>query len=34
MPQYLIIAENAYKKIEDKNLFSESSAENLNQLVV
>ncbi|MDP7846675.1 hypothetical protein QWI81_16910 [Acinetobacter pittii] len=33
MPQYLIIAENVYKKIEDKNLFSESSAENLNQLV-
>lgn len=33
MPQYLIIAENVYKKIEDKNLFSESLAENLNQLV-
>ena len=33
MPQYLIIAENVYKKIEDKNLFSESSAEQLNQLV-
>ncbi len=33
MPQYLIIAENVYKKIEDKNLFSESSAEHLNQLV-
>ncbi|MNH62911.1 hypothetical protein D3C81_243990 [compost metagenome] len=33
MPQYLIIAENVYKKIEDKNLFSESSAETLNHLV-
>lgn len=33
MPQYLIIAENVYKKIEDKNLFSESSAETLNYLV-
>lgn len=33
MPQYLIIAENVYKKIEDKNLFSESSAESLNHLV-
>ncbi|GAA5585020.1 hypothetical protein Acal01_00151 [Acinetobacter calcoaceticus] len=33
MPQYLIIAENVYKKIEDKNLFSENSAETLNHLV-
>ncbi|AQZ81853.1 hypothetical protein BUM88_09655 [Acinetobacter calcoaceticus] len=33
MPQYLIIAENVYEKIEDKNLFSESSAETLNHLV-
>lgn len=33
MPQYLMIAENVYKKIEDKKLFSENSAENLNHLV-
>lgn len=33
MPQYLMIAEKVYKKIEEQDLFSDSPTEHLNNLI-
>ena len=33
MPQYLMIAEKVYKKIEENNLFSDTPTEHLNNLI-
>ncbi len=33
MPQYLMIAEKLYKKIEENNLFSDTPTEHLNNLI-
>lgn len=33
MPQYLMIAEKLYKKIEEQDLFSDSPTEHLNNLI-
>ncbi|MDX7905194.1 hypothetical protein SJZ78_18220 [Acinetobacter baumannii] len=33
MPQYLIFAENIYKKVKDEEVFSDDSIENMNTLM-
>lgn len=33
MPQYLIFAESVYRKVEENELFSDDTIENLNNLM-